>query len=150
YRGYSMAQDSKTVHCRALELRISLYGVRSMKTASQDHVAQDLDSREIQTDPGPAGPPIGPTAEGAQDEGREALVLSDAPILVPLNKLYPHPQNPRIDPGEDIIERIRASLVLSGRFDPAYAPIARPLGDGYQNLSGHRRATAARRAGLTE
>src|SRR5262249_52970570 len=50
----------------------------------------------------------------------------------------------------DIIERIRASLVLSGRFDPAYAPIARPLGDGYQNLSGHRRATAARRAGLTE
>jgi len=107
-----------------------------MQNNSQGQVVQALDSPEIPNGSSPPALPIAPTAEVPQDQRRETAIFSETPIMVPLNKLYPHPQNPRIVPGEHIIEQIRASLVRTGRFDPAYAPIVRPWGDGYRSWRG--------------
>ncbi len=51
-------------------------------------------------------------------------------------------------PREDVIEQIAAQI--NGEFDPAHALIVREAGDGYEIISGHHRALAAQKAGLTE
>jgi protein gp37/ParB-like chromosome segregation protein Spo0J len=61
-------------------------------------------------------------------------------------RLSPHPDNPRLGERIDVIEAIAAGLA-SG-FDPAHALIVRPLGGGWQIVSGHHRWSAAKRAGL--
>jgi hypothetical protein len=94
---------------------------------SREHVIQDLESREIPANPSATPAPMVPTADVRQ--------LSEAPIMVPLDKLYPHPQNPRLVPDEEIIEKIRARLEASG-FDPAYALIVRPYGDDTRSCRG--------------
>lgn len=68
---------------------------------------------------------------------------------VPLDRLYPHPDNPRLQLREDVVEQLAAEIGRTG-FRPEHAVLTRPLGDGWQLVSGHHRAEAARRAGLTE
>jgi ParB family chromosome partitioning protein len=71
-----------------------------------------------------------------------------APVMLPLDKLDPHPQNPRLELKEDVIEQICAGLAEG--FDPAHALIVRPLGDRFQVCVGHHRREAAIRIGLSE
>lgn len=66
---------------------------------------------------------------------------------VPTGRLSPHPDNPRLQLREDVIERIAAEITRSG-FGREHAPLVRPHGDGYQIISGHHRIEAATRAGL--
>lgn len=67
---------------------------------------------------------------------------------IPLSDLKPHPRNPRLAPREDVIEQIAAQI--NGEFDPAHALIVRENCEGYEIISGHHRALAARKADLTE
>jgi ParB/RepB/Spo0J family partition protein len=67
---------------------------------------------------------------------------------VPVDKLRPHPQNPRLVQREDVIASIETQLKEKGSFDPAHALVVRPVDDGYQIVMGHHRHTAAKRAGL--
>jgi ParB family chromosome partitioning protein len=61
---------------------------------------------------------------------------------LPIEKLYPHPDNPRLIYREDIIDTIAQSVTEKG-FSPEYALLVRPFGDGYQIISGHTRHKAA-------
>lgn len=65
---------------------------------------------------------------------------------IPIDKLQPHPDNPRLVLREDVIEGIVAQLKASGEFSEMHAPIVRPLNGHYQVISGHTRREAAKRA----
>ena len=67
---------------------------------------------------------------------------------VPIGKLTPHPQNPRISVREDVVESIRKQIEASGSFPAEHALLVRPLDGGYQIVSGHHRLEAAKRAQL--
>lgn len=71
---------------------------------------------------------------------------NDTIIHIDVTALFPHPNNPRIEPREDIIDQI-AQRVANG-FDPSHALIVRPIPEGYQIISGHHRVKAAERANL--
>lgn len=66
---------------------------------------------------------------------------------VPAGRLHPHPDNPRLQLREDVIERLAAEIERGG-FGREHAPLVRPYGDGYQIVSGHHRIEAATRVGL--
>lgn len=75
-----------------------------------------------------------------------------APIDIqqlPLDRLFPHPDNPRLQLREDVVERLAAEITRTG-FRPEHAILARPHESGWQIVSGHHRLEAASRAGLTE
>jgi ParB/RepB/Spo0J family partition protein len=65
------------------------------------------------------------------------------------DSLADHPDNPRLQLREDVIERLVSEMTASG-FGPEHAILVRPYGDGYQIISGHHRAEAAKRVGLAE
>ena len=67
---------------------------------------------------------------------------------IPLAQLHSHPKNPRLAPREDVIEQIAAQI--NSELDPAHALIVRKNTSGYEIISGHHRALAARKVGLTE
>lgn len=67
----------------------------------------------------------------------------------PLDQLHPHPDNPRLQLREDVVERLTAEITANG-FGPEHAILARPIDGGLQVVSGHHRFEAARRAGLAE
>ena len=67
---------------------------------------------------------------------------------VKLDRLQPHPKNPRLALREDVISGIVAGL--SSGFHPAHALQVWPSGDVFTILSGHHRAEGAKRAGLDE
>lgn len=63
--------------------------------------------------------------------------------------LVPHPDNPRLQLREDVVERIAAEIGRYG-FGREHALLVRPKDGTYQILSGHHRVEAARRAALAE
>jgi|GEM_PF-902990 len=67
---------------------------------------------------------------------------------ISLDQLDAHPDNPRIEPRQDVIESLAARM-REGGFDEAHALIVRPIGDRFQIISGHHRAAAAREALLS-
>jgi N6-adenosine-specific RNA methylase IME4 len=67
---------------------------------------------------------------------------------LPVDNLFPHPDNPRLIYRQDIIDTIAASIAEGG-FKPEYALLVRPLADGYQVISGHTRLKAAQHAGCS-
>lgn len=65
-----------------------------------------------------------------------------------LTQLIPHPDNPRIEPRQDVIDQIAG--MITGGLDPSHALIVRPVANNqYQVISGHHRALAANQARLT-
>ena len=66
---------------------------------------------------------------------------------IELGLLVPHQNNPRLEPRADVVSQIVAQL--NGKMDEAHALIVRPVGKQYQIISGHHRALAAEKAGLT-
>jgi ParB/RepB/Spo0J family partition protein len=73
--------------------------------------------------------------------------MTDAPVVIPLAQLHPHPDNPRLVIRQDVVDAIAASVAVDG-FASRYALTVRPHGDGYQILAGHHRKLAAEKAGL--
>jgi site-specific DNA-methyltransferase (adenine-specific) len=70
-------------------------------------------------------------------------------VDLPLGKLMAHPDNPRLQMREDVVERLVAEIERNG-FGREHALLVRPKGSGYQIISGHHRAEAAERVGLDE
>lgn len=68
---------------------------------------------------------------------------------IPLDQLHPHPDNPRIGLRVDVVERLAAEITANG-FGREHAVLARPYSGGWQIVSGHHRAEAAKQAGLVE
>ena len=68
---------------------------------------------------------------------------------IPLDQLHPHPDNPRLQLREDVVERLAAEITTGG-FGTEHAILVRPHGSVFQVISGHHRTEAARRAGLAE
>lgn len=66
---------------------------------------------------------------------------------IEIEKLYPHPDNPRLIYKEEIITAIATSIEKDG-FQPCYALLVRPFEDGYQILSGHTRLKASQQVGV--
>lgn len=66
---------------------------------------------------------------------------------IAIAELDPHPCNPRLSPRADVVEQIAAQIVNG--MDDAHALLVRPVGGGYQILSGHHRWLAAQQAGLS-
>jgi ParB/RepB/Spo0J family partition protein len=64
---------------------------------------------------------------------------------ISLDRLQPHPDNPRLQLREDVIEQIAAEISRRG-FGREHALLVRPMDDGYQIISGHHRHAAAQRA----
>lgn len=72
--------------------------------------------------------------------------------MLRVDALEPHPDNPRIEPRQDVVDSLTRQIIADG-FDPAHAIIVRPLGDSpdrYQIISGHHRVLAAKVADLVE
>ena len=67
---------------------------------------------------------------------------------ISIDKLKPHPQNPRLVTREDVVEGIKAGI--SEGFHPSNALIVWPQDDCYYILAGHHRLEAAKRAELSE
>lgn len=66
---------------------------------------------------------------------------------IAIDRLHPHPKNPRLFQREEVIAQIAAGL--ANGFAPAHALIVRPLGSSdWQIVAGHHRYEAAKRAGL--
>lgn len=73
----------------------------------------------------------------------------DAVSQIAIERLLPHPQNPRLSPRQEVVDQIAAQI--GGGFDAAHALLVRPMADGtYQIISGHHRLGAAQQAGLSE
>jgi protein gp37 len=65
---------------------------------------------------------------------------------IALTDLYPHPKNPRLTARDDVVEQIAAQI--NGAMDEAHALIVRPKAKGFEVISGHTRALAAKKVGL--
>lgn len=74
--------------------------------------------------------------------------MTDLYVLA-IDSLVAHPDNPRLQLREDVVERIAAEIERYG-FGDEHALLVRPKDGAYQILSGHHRAEAARRAGVAE
>lgn len=73
---------------------------------------------------------------------------------LPIHKLTDHPDNPRLQLREDVVERLSAKMATGG-FGPEHAVLVRPIyipkldePAHFQIASGHHRVAAAKRAGL--
>jgi ParB family chromosome partitioning protein len=76
--------------------------------------------------------------------------MKDAPQLIPIGSLRPHPDNPRLLKREDIISAIEQQIRAAGSFDVRHAITVRPLNGNYQIIAGHNRTEAAGRAGQNQ
>jgi ParB-like chromosome segregation protein Spo0J len=74
--------------------------------------------------------------------------MAAAPVLIPLDQLRPHPDNPRLFERAEVVGQIAFQIGRVGGFDPAYALLVRPLGDAFQIVTGHHRLAAGRACGL--
>lgn len=68
---------------------------------------------------------------------------------LPVDQLVNHPDNPRLQLREDVIERLVGEMKQTG-FGPEHAILVRPSGGEYQIISGHHRTEAAKRANLAD
>jgi len=69
---------------------------------------------------------------------------------IPIEKISPHPQNPRIFMRDDVVEAIASGIKNRGGFGHEHAILVRPVGDGFEIAAGHHRFEGATKAGLAE
>ena len=67
--------------------------------------------------------------------------------MIPLDKIQPHPDNPRLSLREDVVESLALRMKEHG-FLECHALLVRSLNGTYQVSAGHHRLEAAKRAGL--
>jgi ParB family chromosome partitioning protein len=68
---------------------------------------------------------------------------------IALDQLIAHPDNPRLELRADVIEQLMNQMAESG-FGAEHALLVRPVDDEFQIISGHHRAEAARKTGISE
>lgn len=68
---------------------------------------------------------------------------------IAVEKLRPHPKNPRAMMRQHVVDGIAADIIADG-FDPSHALIVRPVESHFEIISGHHRFEAAKQAGLIE
>lgn len=78
----------------------------------------------------------------------QTTIAYDTHQQIDITALFPHPQNPRIEPREEIVQQLAERM--GDGFDFSHSLIVRPIENGYQIISGHHRLLAAERAGLSE
>ncbi|MGB6068002.1 MAG: ParB/RepB/Spo0J family partition protein [Desulfomonilaceae bacterium] len=86
----------------------------------------------------------------AGEPGRNIGDIQPKLVMLPLQAIKPHPDNPRMMVRHDVIESIADQLRSLGRYPLEHAILVRQVHDHYEILSGHQRFTAALEAGLTE
>lgn len=69
---------------------------------------------------------------------------------IEITLLQDHPDNPRLELRQDVIDAIAAQLAETDFFEPAHALLVRPWNGSYQVVRGHHRKAAAEKYGLTE
>ena len=68
---------------------------------------------------------------------------------IALNKLHPHPDNPRLELRDDVVQQL-ASQISENGFGAEHAILVRPVKGKFQIISGHHRTEAARTIALSE
>lgn len=69
---------------------------------------------------------------------------------IAVDKLRPHPKNPRAIMRKAVVDGIVDGIRRAGQFKPNHAITVRPVEDHYEVISGHHRLEAAKLTGLTE
>ena len=67
---------------------------------------------------------------------------------IEIDKISPHPDNPRMIMRDDVIANIAEQLEKDEKFEPRHAITVREITDGYQLISGHHRVDACKKAGF--
>jgi DNA modification methylase len=71
--------------------------------------------------------------------------------LLPISKLLPHPDNPRLFLREEVVNAICEQIkAKGGDFEERHAPHVRTFNGAYQIISGHQRTKGAEKAGLAK
>ena len=83
---------------------------------------------------------------GGQQSAATTVPPAPAATDIPLEKIAPNPQQPRIQFDAAAIEELAASIRRHGVLQPI---VVSRNGDGYELVAGHRRVLAARAAGKT-
>ena len=83
---------------------------------------------------------------GGQQTAAATVPPAPATTEIPLEKVSPNPQQPRIQFDADSINELAASIRRHGILQPI---VVSRHGDGYELVAGHRRVLAARAAGKT-
>lgn len=69
---------------------------------------------------------------------------------LPIDRLFDHPDNPRLQLRDDVVDRLAAEMRRADGFRPEHAILVRPHNSGWQIVSGHHRVAAAAAAELDE
>ncbi len=77
--------------------------------------------------------------------GSNQEVSAEQQHELPIDMIFPNPNQPRTDMGADGIEELADSIRKVGMLQPV---MVRPYGEGYQIIAGERRWRAAKAAGL--
>ncbi len=83
---------------------------------------------------------------GGQQTGATTVPPTPATSEIPLEKIAPNPQQPRMQFDADSIGELAASIRRHGVLQPI---VVSRHGDGYELVAGHRRVLASRAAGKT-
>lgn len=83
---------------------------------------------------------------GGQQTPNATVAPAPATAEIPLDKVTPNPQQPRLQFDPDAIAELAASIRRHGLLQPI---VVSRQGDGYELVAGHRRVLAARAAGKT-
>ena len=83
---------------------------------------------------------------GGQQTPTATVAPASATTEIPLEKIAPNPQQPRMQFDPDAINELAASIRRHGLLQPI---VVSRQGDGYELVAGHRRVLAARAAGKT-
>ena len=83
---------------------------------------------------------------GGQQTATATVAPAAATTEIPLEKVAPNPQQPRIQFDPESISELAASIRRHGVLQPI---VVSRTGDGYELVAGHRRVLAARSAGKT-
>jgi hypothetical protein len=68
-------------------------------------------------------------------------------VLIPLEKLNPHPDNPRLVTRQDVVDGIVAQIEREGGFDPAHVLIVRPFDGAFRSCPAITARSRPRRPG---
>lgn len=81
--------------------------------------------------------------KGDVESSEKSSISAD--VVLPIEKVFPNPNQPRRDFDPALLEELAASIRARGIIQPI---VVRPVGDGYQIVAGERRWRAAQMAQL--
>lgn len=81
--------------------------------------------------------------KGDVESSEKSSISAD--VVLPIEKVFPNPNQPRRDSDPALLEELAASIRARGIIQPI---VVRPIGEGYQIVAGERRWRAAQMAQL--